>query len=191
MLRELLEQVHTLKSKDVELESTVVELKEAVETVSELTKELMKIKAQQESLKSQIKELEGQESSLRALQTSSLENIELLEKEKMDLQSSLDDLVQTNGKLAAQVKGLNDQVTAMNNANTNKLVEFQKAAETRETALLEANEALATAKFDVELYKKEITRLENVSNILVSCTLLPTCLMSISFFPYMYATLGA
>ena len=70
----------------------------------------------------------------------------------------------------------------MNHANTNKLVEFQKDAETRETALLEANEALATAKFDVELYKKEITRLENVSNVLVPCTLLPTCLMSTSFF---------
>ena len=70
----------------------------------------------------------------------------------------------------------------MNHANTNKLVEFRKDAETRETTLLEANEALATAKFDVELYKKEITRLENVSNVLVPCTLLPTCLMSTSFF---------
>ena len=104
-----LEQLDTLNSKDMELKSIGIELKDAVEAVSKMTEELMENKAQQESLKSKIKELEGQE-------TSSFERIELLEKEKTDLLSSLDDLkekVLLSGNEKEEITKLEEELASL------------------------------------------------------------------------------
>ena len=167
------EQLETLNSKDVELKSMGIELKDAVEAVSKLTEELMESKVQQESLKSKIKELEGQESSFRELQTSSLERIESLEKEKMDLQSSLDELkekVLSSGSEKEEISKLDEELVSLRSSPN---IDYESQLDSLQTMIEELkwelktqsetnNEQAATIKSNndkLELVDKEKTDL--------------------------------